>query len=384
MASFLIFLVIVLGIAAIVQVIRVFEISNFLQGEDGISVSPRETNSLRISLVLFVAGFFAFFIYLWVAYKQYFLPESASEHGAAIDTLLNFNFLIITIVFVITHILLAYFSYRYANTVSPKATFVTHNNKLELIWTSAPAVVLAIIIIYGLTTWNSAMLDTPDDSINIELYARQFDWTARYAGEDNVLGKSNYLMISATNPLGIINETKLKERLSEMDAEAAELEASRAEVYPGGKTDMEILDKIALKKKQKGRLEQMYAQGENEDYSVADDDILTKVEFHIPVGKPVNFQIRSQDVIHSAFMPHFRAQMNAVPGMITNFYFTPIITTDEMRKKVGDPNFNYLLLCNKICGTAHYNMQMNIIVESEADYQKWLSEQKKFFVAGTN
>lgn len=384
MASLLIFLVIVLAIIAVVQVVRVFEISNFLQGEDGVQVSARETNNIRISLVVFLIGFFAFFIYLYVAFGKYFLPESASEHGVSIDILLNFNFLIITVVFVITHILLIYFAYRYANTVSPKATFVTHNNKLELLWTSTPAIVLAIIIIYGIATWNSSMRATPEDSINIELYARQFDWTARYAGEDNILGKSNYLMISTTNPLGIVNEAKIKERLSEMDAEIAELEASRAEVYPGGKSDEDILDRIGVKKKQKGRLMQMAAQGSNEAYSVANDDILTKVEFHIPIGKPVNFQIRSQDVIHSAYMPHFRAQMNAVPGMITNFYFTPILTTQEMRSKLGNPDFNYLLLCNKICGSAHYNMQMNIIVESEADYQKWLSEQKKFNVAEAN
>lgn len=381
MASFLIFLVVVLTVIALVQVVRVFELSNFLQGEDGIKVTAKETNNLRVSLVVFMLAYFAFFIYLVVRFGPHLLPEAASEHGQAIDVLLNFNFAIIIIVFVITHILLVYFAYRYANTVSPRATFVTHNNRLELLWTTTPAIVLAIIIIYGIATWNSAMRETPEDAINIELYARQFDWTARYAGEDNVLGRANYLMISGTNPLGVINETSLKNRLAEMDQEIADLEASRSEVFPGGKSDEEILDRIALKKKQKGRLVQMTAQAENENFSIADDDVLTKVEFHIPVGKPVNFQIRSQDVIHSAFMPHFRAQMNAVPGMVTNFYFTPTMTTDEMRAKLGNPDFNYLLYCNKICGSAHYNMQMNIVVESEADYKKWLSEQETFYVA---
>ena len=92
--------------------------------------------------------------------------------------------------------------------------------------------------------------------------------------------------------------------------------------------------------------------------------------------KPVLFKFRSRDVIHSAYMPHFRAQMNCVPGMETTFEFTPTITTAEMRKKLGNDKFNYVLLCNKICGAAHYNMQMDIIVESQEDYDKWLSDQK--------
>ena len=113
--------------------------------------------------------------------------------------------------------------------------------------------------------------------------------------------------------------------------------------------------------------------------------------------------MRSQDVLHSAYMPHFRAQMNCVPGMVTNFSFTPIYTTAEFRElpatiqKVSEINdirakksaeliakgqtaldpytFDYLLLCNKICGASHYNMQMKIVVDTPDDYKKWLKEQ---------
>ena len=38
--------------------------------------------------------------------------------------------------------------------------------------------------------------------------------------------------------------------------------------------------------------------------------------------------------------------------------------------------FDYLLLCNKICGASHYNMQMNVIVESEADYNAWIAKEE--------
>ena len=107
-----------------------------------------------------------------------------------------------------------------------------------------------------------------------------------------------------------------------------------------------------------------------------------------------NLKMRSRDVIHSAFMPHFRAQMNCVPGMVTEFRFTPNKTTAEMRKdpyvikmmkEINDVRakqnkepieFDFMLLCNKICGGSHYNMPMTIIVESEKDYNAWIAKQK--------
>lgn len=181
------------------------------------------------------------------------------------------------------------------------------------------------------------MSDPAEDAITIELYSKQFDWTARYAGKDNMLGNSDYRLIAGANFLGLDSTDKN-----------------------------------------------------------SSDDIIVKGEFHIPVNKPVKFLMRSQDVIHSAYMPHFRSQINTVPGMTTTFHFTPTITTEEMRKNPNvvkqyaeinakrkaqgreEAQFNYILLCNKICGASHYNMQMDIIVESEEDYNKWLASQPVF------
>ena len=140
------------------------------------------------------------------------------------------------------------------------------------------------------------------------------------------------------------------------------------------------------------------------DLNAQDDVIVT--ELHLPVNRPVLFKMRSQDVLHSAYMPHFRAQMNCVPGMVTQFGFTPTVTTAEMREteamkeKVLNINkirtekskdltlngeeplepyeFDYLLICNKICGKSHYNMQMKIIVETEEEYNAWMAEQTTF------
>jgi cytochrome c oxidase subunit 2 len=111
---------------------------------------------------------------------------------------------------------------------------------------------------------------------------------------------------------------------------------------------------------------------------LGNDDIIVKSEFVIPRGKEVSFKFRSRDVIHSAYMPHFRAQMNCVPGMVTEFHFKSTITTDEMREKTQNEEFDYILLCNKICGAAHYNMQMNIKVVEEEEFNKWMQEQETF------
>jgi cytochrome c oxidase subunit 2 len=181
--------------------------------------------------------------------------------------------------------------------------------------------VLAFLIAEGLYNWNSIMkpLTDKDDPVIVELYAKQFDWTARYAGEDKQLGRANFQLIEGANFLGI------------------------------DKTDTH-----------------------------SNDDKIVKNEFHIPVGKPVQFVFRSQDVIHSAYMPHFRAQMNCVPGLKTQFNFVPTITTQEMRQNVKDADFDYYLLCNKICGAAHYNMKMKIVVDTPEQYEKWLAEQATF------
>ncbi len=114
------------------------------------------------------------------------------------------------------------------------------------------------------------------------------------------------------------------------------------------------------------------------DQQAADDRVIKLKEIHLVVNKDYEFLFRSQDVIHSAYMPHFRSQMNTVPGMVTRLKLRPTITTDSMRTITGDDKFDYILLCNKICGAAHNNMWMKIVVEKEEEYKKWYNEQLPF------
>lgn len=344
------FIVLILIAIAIWQLTKIFDLSQ--AKADNSQVANDNDNNINGYLM------FGFLIFIYVItiisfWKWGDLPligNSASEHGKEVDTLMIISMVLIFFVQILTQALLHYFAFKYRGKEGRKALYFADNDKLEFIWTIIPVITLAGLIIYGLFSWNKIMdVNMDDDPIVVELYAQQFNWKARYAGKDNVLGKANVRLIDlgpAANILGLDTSDP-------------------------------------------------YAQ----------DDIITQ-ELHLPVGRKVVFKMRSQDVLHSAYMPHFRMQMNCVPGMITEFAMTPTMTTEEMRetpkiiKKVrrindiraakseelikgGDEpleayEFDFLLLCNKICGESHYNMQMKVIVESQEDYDKWIAEQKAF------
>ena len=349
MTAFLTIIIVLFIAIAIWQMVKIFDLAQV--GVSNSQVANDKDNKLNGYLMI---GFLVFiYVITIVSIVKWgdlpLLSNSASEHGPQIDNLMAISLVIIFIVQTITQFLLHYFAFKYKGEKGRKALFYADNNKLEAIWTIIPVITLAGLIIYGLFTWTSIMnVDEDTDPMVVELYAQQFNWKARYAGADNVLGMSNVRLI----------------------------DNDRANIL-----------------------------GLDESDPNAQDDVIT-TELHLPVGKPVLFKMRSQDVLHSAYMPHFRAQMNCVPGMITQFAFTPTITTAEMRQnpdivdKVKNINtirtekskelvaggdealdpyeFDYLLLCNKICGKSHYNMQMKIIVETQEEYDAWIKEQTTF------
>jgi cytochrome c oxidase subunit 2 len=344
MTSLLVIIVLVLLAVALWQLTKIFDLTQVGETSDNSQIANDDDNNVQGYLMF---GFLAF-IYIFTIYGVYtwgplVLHTPASEHGALIDGLMNVTWVLIFIVQAITQVLLHYFAFKYRGNKDKRALYFADNNKLEAIWSVIPAVVLAGLILYGLYAWTNIMfIDEDEDTVVIELYAQQFKWTARYAGADNVLGKANVRLIEGVNTLGV-------------------------------------------------DLADPYSQ----------DDIVVS-ELHIPKGKKIHFKMRSQDVLHSAYFPYFRAQMNCVPGMVTEFAFTPIYTTAEyqalpyMVEKVANINalrakksidlvakgevaldpyaFDYLLLCNKICGASHYNMQMKVVVDTPEDYKKWLSD----------
>lgn len=343
MTSLLIIIVLVLLAIALWQLTKIFDLTQVGEVDDSQIANDGDNNTQGYLMFGFLAFIYIFTIYGLFKWGPLVLHTPASAHGSDIDNLMNVTWVLIFIVQAVTQVLLHYFAFKYRGKEGQKAMFFSDSTKLEVIWSGIPAVVLAILILFGLYAWTNIMfVDEDEETIVVEVYAQQFKWTARYAGPDNVLGKANVRLIEGVNTLGV--------DLSDPNAQ--------------------------------------------------DDIVVT--ELHIPKGKKVHFKFRSQDVLHSAYFPHFRAQMNCVPGMVTEFAFEPVYTSAEYRElpymveKVKNINdlrakksidlvakgetaldpyaFDFLLICNKICGASHYNMQMKVIVDTPEDYKKWLSD----------
>ena len=416
--KFLIFIVVVLGVLALIQLVRVYEITSKVTGDKSQeNVTPGENLSQAILFLVFMFALFGGTIYLMLEYGNGGLGTAATEHGVMIDDLLVFNWWIILPVFFIMNGMLFIFPFLYRRDPKRKPVYLVHNNKLEMIWTTVPDIVLAGVIIYGLKTWNYIM-NPEDEGTVIELYAKQFDWTARYSGEDNKLGKANFKLVTGTNPLGVITTEGIAASFETIDTEIDRLDsvllANSIEKYidnqktteyllPDGKV-AEMSDKIERLKRQKYRIKSGLEIGRSADIedAMAANDVIVKGEMHLIVDKTYTFYFRSQDVLHCAWFPHFRAQMNCVPGMTTSFTLKPTITTKDMRldefvidhyknintihnerkRRIGEEeevvDFDYILMCNKICGASHSNMQMKVIVETEAEYKNWIESQKRF------
>ncbi len=379
----LILLVIVLAIIAIAQLTKVYELSRSLRKnkEEEISAADNKLNANLMLVWMFL--FFCGTVFLYVRYGDY-LPVSASAHGVDVDKLMKVNIWLITIVFFIVNFFLFFFAWKYQFKKGRKAKFFAHDNRLEMLWTLVPGVVLAFIIVYGLITWNKITGPASADAIQIEVYSRQFDWTARYPGENKTFGSASYNLISTSNPLGLVTAEGIRAKLDELDAQIENVEHQLEEnklmpLLPESYVAT-LEDKVSRLKRHKQRISDIDENSVNglSTWEAGNDDRLVKGEMHIPVNKEVELIFRSQDVIHSAYLPHFRAQMNCVPGVATRLKMTPTVTTAEMRKITGNDGFNYILLCNKVCGAAHFNMQMKVIVESEADYNAWVAKQKMF------
>ncbi len=381
-------IVIVLGVLAVSQLVRLYELSSKLRNRREEDITNRD-NKLNANLMLtFMILFYAGFIYLMTEYGWTGRGDAASIHGETTDWLLNLNFIIIIAVFFLTNTLLFGFAWKYVRKPGVKAYFYPHDNKLELIWTVVPAIVLAVIIILGLKTWNGITGESSKEAIRIELFSKQFDWTARYSGEDNVLGKYDYKLTTAENELALMTEATLDSAIRYMEfgkSDSTVLGIKLLENKLNNPKNMfipEDREKMETDLDRKTRLlrllYQMKARHNSKLDASAYDDILQKDTLHLLKGKEYEISFRAKDVIHSAYFPHFRAQINTVPGQVTRMKLTPSISTKEMREKKDNPKFNFVLMCNKICGSAHYKMKMIVVVDTPEQYAAWMKSKTTF------
>lgn len=325
----------VLLLVVLFLLFRVQQLTSVLSGDLKTKIpSGNKLNGL-LMITFFVVGIVLFF-YSVVAYWDEMILPLASEHGETTDNLFWITMIIVTLVFVLVNGVLFLFAYKYQHKDKYEAYYFPHNNKLEMIWTLVPAVVLAVLIFGGWKSWTTVTGAAPEDSAVVEIMGKQFAWMVRYPGDDNKLGNSHYTYIDDVNEMGL-----------------------------------DCKDKNGY------------------------DDFMPR-EIHLVVNKPVLFKIRSRDVLHSVFLPHFRQKMDAVPGMPTRMWFTPTKTTAEMRSELSNhpeyqrvdangkkryENFNYELACTEICGRGHFAMKKLVIVETQEEYDAWYAKQQAFFAS---
>ena len=145
------------------------------------------------------------------------LQISASEHGPIIDNLWDTTMGLIIVVFLILTPMLFGVAFFYRGKEENTASYITHNNKLEFFWTAIPAVVLLVLISYGLSVWGKIVNQDISDAMVIEIYAKQFNWTARYAGSDNELGRADVRFVGGRNELGVISENTHKGQIEDIE-----------------------------------------------------------------------------------------------------------------------------------------------------------------------
>ena len=317
MTQVLLAAIIVMIFVVIFQIAKASEYVNVLKGEE----KARKQNN-KINAFLLISFLVLGLIGVWwcnemFLHKTLLVQPSASDHGEKIDLMLYITLAVTGLVFIITQVLLFWFAYKYQERDDRKAYYFPHNTKLELIWTTVPAIFLTVLVAFGLMYWFRMTGEAPKNAIVVEVTGHQFGWENRYPGPNKILGRKNFKLSSGKNSLGV-----------------------------------------------------------DFDDPASIDDIHVSTTMHLPVGKPVKLVINAQDVIHDVGLSHFRLKMDAVPGIPTTLWFTPKYTTAEMKKITNNENFVYELSCDQMCGKGHYSMRGVIVVESEEEYNLWLAQQK--------
>ena len=243
---------------------------------------------------------------LFHVFTPWWWTDIASNWGAMDDTIV-LTFWIGGGVFIAVCLFMIYCVFKFSYKEGRKVEYKPEDNKLEIILTVVTTLGVAALLAPGLIVWNQ-YINTPSNAINIEVMARQWGWQYRLPGEDGKLGTSNMVNINDQNPFGI------------------------------------NLD----------------------DQNGRDDILIQSDELHLKTNRPVKILLRSTDVLHNFYVPQFRAKMDAVPGLITYYWFEP--------NKEGD----YEVLCAEYCGIGHYGMRAKVVVDNEENYEKWLEQQETF------
>ena len=210
-------------------------------------------------------------------------------------------------VFVAVCVFMVYCLFKFSYKEGRKAEYKPEDKKLEKILTWATTVGVAALLAPGLIIW-SQYVNVPKNALEVDVMAWQWGWQYRLPGEDGKLGTTKVTNINDENPFGI-----------------------------------------------------------NPDDPFGQDDVIIQSDvLNIENNRPIKILLRSVDVLHNWYVPQFRSKMDAVPGVVTFYWFEP--------NKVGE----YEVLCAEYCGVGHYAMRGTVIVQDKQSYEKWLDEQEIF------
>jgi len=318
---FLTIAVVVLIFVVIFQIAKASEYVSVLKGEE---VSRKQNNKINgfLMVVFLVLGLVGVWYCNELLYgKTLLVQDAASVEGARVDSMLWVTLAVTGIVFIATQVILFVFAYKYQEDTNRKVVFFAHSTKLELIWTVIPAIALTVLVVIGLRNWFLFTGEPPKNAMVVEVTGKQFGWIYRYPGKDGSFGKKYYKNIdNASNSLGLIWDDEL-----------------------------------------------------------AQDDIVMEQTVYLIKGKPVKLVLGSRDVIHDVGLSHFRLKMDAVPGIPTTMWFTPKYTTKEMKERTGNPNFQYEISCDQMCGNGHYSMKGVIEVVDQEEFDAIMAKQKPYY-----
>ncbi len=321
MTMFLTIAVVVLIFVVIFQIAKASEYVSVLKGEE---VSRKQNNKINglLMVVFLVLGLVGVWYCNELLYdKTLLVQDAASVEGARVDSMLWVTLAVTGIVFIATQVILFVFAYKYQEDTNRKVVFFAHSTKLELIWTVIPAIALTVLVVIGLRNWFLFTGEPPKNAMVVEVTGKQFGWIYRYPGKDGSFGKKYYKNIdNASNSLGLIWDDEL-----------------------------------------------------------AQDDIVMEQTVYLIKGKPVKLVLGSRDVIHDVGLSHFRLKMDAVPGIPTTMWFTPKYTTKEMKERTGNPNFQYEISCDQMCGNGHYSMKGVIEVVDQEEFDAIMAKQKPYY-----
>jgi cytochrome c oxidase subunit 2 len=250
------------------------------------------------------------------------LPELASTHGGQIDGLIGWTHVFMLVLFVGWGSFFVYTLFRFHRSRNPVANYAGVKSHTSSYLEAGVAVVEMILLFgFAIPIWAARVDRIPpeSESLVVQVTGEQFAWNVHYPGPDGKFGRTDIKLLDLqSNPLGI-----------------------------------------------------------DRSDPAAKDDVTTLNQLYLPVNKPIIVKLRSKDVIHSFGVPELRVKQDAIPGLTIPIWFVANVTTEEMRTRLGKPEFQYEIACAQLCGLGHYRMRGFVTVQTAEDFRKWMDEKVK-------